>query len=108
MGTGNSSSTSHNTWCPPRDLIHIHTQTYELNVEFCHHEFCHHEFCYHEAFEAQIKSFHKIRGQHRQHAVPGQTLRQVGNKPESTLTSQPQYRALAIVLWRIVSNAAYI
>ena len=41
--------------------------------------------------------------QHRQHSEPGQTLRQAGNKPESTLTSQVQYRALPIGLWRIIS-----
>jgi len=38
-----------------------------------------------------------------QHSEPGQTLRQAGNNPESTLTSQVQYRALAIGLLRIIS-----
>ena len=54
------------------------------------------EFSYHEAFEAQERVVTRCRGQHRQHSEPGQTLRQAGNKPESTLTSQVQYRALAI------------
>ena len=50
------------------------------------------EFCYHEAFEAQKRVVTRCRGQHRQHSEPG-----------STLTSQVQYRALAIGLWRIIS-----
>ena len=43
---------------------------------------------YHKAFEfeSQKKSLHKIRGQHRQHAEPGQTQRLAGNKPESILS----------------------
>ena len=43
------------------------------------------------------KGVHKIRGQLGKHAEPGQLLWQ--NKPESTLTSQAQYKALAIDLW---------
>ena len=54
-------------------------------------------------FWGSKKSLPKISRQHRQHAEPGQTLRQSGNKPESTFTSQAQYRALAIGFWRIIS-----
>ena len=49
------------------------------------------------------KSIPKISGQHGQYAEPGQILRQSGSKPESTFTSQAQYRALPRGLWRIIS-----
>ena len=54
-----------------------------------------HEFFYHEAFEARKRIFTRLKDNTcRQHAEPGQTMRQAGNKPEGTLTSQAQYRAL--------------
>ena len=75
----------HNTWCPPCDLI-----IFILRILlFCELDG---EFCYHEAFEAQKRVVTRCRGQHRQHSEPG-----------STLTSQVQYRAIAIGLWRIIS-----
>ena len=63
---------------------------------------------YHKALEAQESVVTRCRGQHRQHSEPGQTLRQAGNKPESTLTSQVQYRACYRPLENYLSNAAYI
>ena len=83
--------------------MHVHAQCFlraliSLPVLFC--MFCEldKELCQYDSVITRLlklkKYLHKIGGQHRQNAEPGQTLRQAGNKPEGTLTSQAWYRML--------------